>query len=136
MNVQTLKEKGIKLTKHKLAILELFDSHKHLEAHHIFNLLQNNKVNISLATIYRILINFENNGIIQKHNFNNDQSTYELITPNEHHDHLICIRCNLVIEFLNEKIEALQQEIAQANNFQIISHSLNIYGLCNTCKNL
>lgn len=133
MNNQQLKEKGIKLTKHKIAILNLFNPNRHLDANQIYTLLQTQKINISLATIYRILTSFENNGILQKNNFNSDQSSYELKNPNEHHDHLICIACHKVIEFLNEKIESLQDEIAKANGFKIMHHSLNIYGKCSDC---
>ncbi|MFN8770884.1 MAG: Fur family transcriptional regulator [Neisseriaceae bacterium] len=136
MDIQILTTKGIKLTKHKLAVLKLLTSNKHLDATQIFNLLQEEGINIGIATIYRILTNFENNGIIQKHHFNQEQSTYELITPNEHHDHLICTKCHRVIEFLNENIEALQNQIAATNNFKIISHSLNIYGICEKCQNM
>ena len=69
----------------------------------------------------------------RKHNFNTEQATYELINPDEHHDHLICIQCHKVLEFLNENIEQLQKDIAINNNFKIVSHSLNIYGICNDC---
>ena len=134
MDIQQVREKGIKLTKHKLTILELFNLYKHLDASQIYTILINQGVNISLATIYRILINFEHNEIIEKHNFNNDQATYELINPNEHHDHLICIKCHKVIEFINDKIEELQNEIAHTNKFKIMSHSLNLYGICADCK--
>lgn len=134
MDIELLKNKGIKLTKHKLAILSLLNSNKHLDATQIFNLLQDRGINIGFATIYRILTNFENNGLIQKHHFNHEQSTYELINPNEHHDHLICTNCHKVIEFLNENIESLQNEIAATNNFKIVSHSLNIYGICSKCQ--
>lgn len=134
MNIQLLKNKGIKLTKHKIAVLELLTANKHLDATQIFTLLQNQKIDISLATVYRILINLTNHEIIQKHHFNNEQSTYEIMKPNEHHDHLICVTCHKVVEFLDEKIETLQNDIAQANNFKIVSHSLNIYGICKNCQ--
>ena len=134
MDIQQVREKGVKLTKHKLTILELFNLYKHLDASQIYTILINQGVNISLATIYRILTNFEHNEIIEKHNFNNEQATYELMNPNEHHDHLICIKCHKVVEFVNEKIEELQKEIAHTNEFNIMSHSLNIYGICGDCQ--
>lgn len=134
MDIQNVKNKGVKLTKHKIAILDLFNIHKHLDATQIYNILINNGINISLATIYRVLTNFERNDIIEKHNFNNEHAIYELVKQNEHHDHLICIKCHNVFEFIDEKIEHLQNEIAKANNFKIVSHSLNIYGICNNCQ--
>ena len=116
-----------------MAILELFSLYKHLDASQIYNILNNQGIHISLATIYRVLTSFETNAIVEKHNFNTEQATYELINPDEHHDHLICIQCHKVLEFLNENIEQLQKDIAINNNFKIVSHSLNIYGICNDC---
>lgn len=134
MNIQQLKDTGLKLTKHKLAVLDLFKIHKHLDANQIYNLLRNQDNIISLATIYRILSTFEAKSILVKHNFTDEQFTYELLNPNDHHDHLICIKCNRVLEFVDSKIEKLQNQIARDNNFDIISHSLNIYGICINCK--
>ncbi len=134
-NLELIKNKGMKITKHKLAVLELFGNYKHLDAMQIYALLQQKKIGISIATVYRILTNFENNNIIEKHNFNNEQCIYELVIENDHHDHLICLKCKKVIEFINNEIEKLQQQIAQENNFTIINHNLNIYGICNECQN-
>ena len=77
-NLQLIKDKGIKITKHKLAILELFSSYKHLDAMQIHTLLQDKNVDISIATIYRVLSSFETNNIVEKHHFNDEQSIYEL----------------------------------------------------------
>ena len=134
-NLQLIKNKGIKITKHKLAILELFSDYKHLDAMQIYTLLQSKNIDISIATIYRILSNFETNNVLEKHNFNKEQAIYELIVDNTHHDHLICFNCKKVIEFVDNEIEKLQKQIASKNNFTIINHSLNIYGICNDCKN-
>jgi len=135
MDIATqLKSKGIKLTKHKIQVLQLFSNHRHLDALQIFTLLKEQKINISLATVYRTLIKLEQHDIIQKHNFNHEQSTYELIHPNEHHDHMICLSCKQVIEFVNHKIEELQQSIASKEQFKIVSHSLNLYGICKNCQ--
>ena len=134
-NLQIIKDKGLKITKHKLAILELFSNYKHLDAMQIHTLFQEKNVDISIATIYRVLSNFETNNIIEKHHFNDEQSIYELVVDNDHHDHLICLECKQVIEFVDDKIEKLQQQIASKNNFTILNHSLNIYGICNDCQN-
>lgn len=135
MDLQNLKNKGVKVTKHKIVILQLFDLYRHLDASHIHSLLKSQGTNISLATIYRVLSVFESNNIIVKHNFNEDQSIYELVRPNEHHDHLICIKCNKVIEFLDCKIERIQEKIARDNKFRIVNHHLNLYGVCEECEN-
>lgn len=133
MELQSLKDMGVKITKHKIVILQLFDLYKHLDAGQIHSLLRDQGTEISLATIYRVLSVFEMHNIITKHNFNEDQSIYELVKPNEHHDHLICVKCNKVIEFLDCKIERIQERIAKENNFRIVNHHLNLYGICGDC---
>ncbi len=133
MNLQLVKSLGIKITKHKLAILKLFDIHKHLDANKIHYLLNEKGGNISLATIYRILSSFEAKNIVIKNNFNDSQAIYELFDPGEHHDHLICIKCHKVIEFFDNNIEKIQKLIAKKNHFSIVSHCLNLYGICNDC---
>ena len=130
---QYLKERGVKITRHKLAVLELFAEQKHLDANIIVQQLHEKKTDISIATVYRILASFEAQQIVTKHNFGNEQAIYELASAGEHHDHLICIYCRKVIEFVDEQIEDRQRTIAQQNNFEIFSHSLNIYGRCQHC---
>lgn len=134
MNLEIIQNKGLRLTKHKLAILELFEQHKHLDADKISILLRANGNNMSLATVYRVLANFEVNGLVVRHKFNEVHSVYELADPNHHHDHLICTKCNTVIEFYNCQIEILQEEIAKQNKFKILNHHLNLYGTCSDCQ--
>jgi Fur family ferric uptake transcriptional regulator len=131
--VEHLKLKQIKITPHKIAILELFDRYRHIDAMQIIHKLNEKSIVISLATVYRILASFEEKEIIIKHNFGNEQAIYELKSTTEHHDHLICISCGKVIEFTDYEIEALQLQIAKINDFQLINHSLNIYGKCSNC---
>ena len=128
-----LKSMGVKVTRHKLAVLELFTQQKHLDVNMIVHQLHEQQNDISIATVYRILSSFEANKIITKHNFGNEQAIYELSSVGEHHDHLICLFCGQVIEFINEQIEELQRAIARQNNFELFSHSLNIYGRCQRC---
>lgn len=132
--IQQLKDCKIKITPHKIAILELFVQHKHISAMEIVNTLAKQSIEISLATVYRILSSFEEHKLISKHNFGNEQAIYELNNSLEHHDHLICTSCSKVIEFSNQQIEDLQISIAQLNNFQLLSHTLNIYGVCENCS--
>ena len=131
---QKLKTNGIKVTQHKLAILKLFEQNKHLDATTIVDLLHAQQVEISLATVYRVLSSFESHKIITKHNFGSEHASYELSSTEEHHDHLICLQCGQVIEFVNDEIERLQCLIAKENDFQLIHHTLNIYGYCSDCK--
>lgn len=133
-SIDLLKRYNIKITPHKLAVLELFTMHKHLDANQIIRLLNANSSNISSATVYRILANFEQHAVISKHNFGNDQAIYELNENESHHDHLICLGCGVVIEFNNPQIEEIQIQIANANNFSMLSHNLNIYGHCKNCS--
>lgn len=132
--IQQLKDCKIKITPHKIAILELFVQHKHIGAMQIVNTLAKQSIEISLATVYRILASFEEHKLISKHNFGNEQAIYELNNSLEHHDHLICTKCAKVIEFSNQEIEDLQISIAKLNNFQVINHTLNIYGICESCN--
>ncbi len=76
---------------------------------------------------------FESSGVIIKNNFNNDQSVYELADLNEHHDHIICVKCNKVVEFFDEELENIQERIAKENKFKIVNHRLNLYGVCHSC---
>ncbi len=131
---QQLKNSGIKVTQHKLAILKLFEQNKHLDATTIVDLLHTQQVDISLATVYRVLSSFETHKIINKHNFGSEHASYELNSTEEHHDHLICLKCGSVIEFVNQEIERLQKEIAKENNFHLVHHTLNIYGNCSNCN--
>lgn len=132
---ELLRNRGIKVTPHKIAILNIFKSHKHVDAYQINNSLKMDGIEISIATIYRVLGSFEKANIIDKLNFGNDQSIYELKNVEDHHDHLICTKCGLVIEFINSQIESLQLKIADENNFKVQSHTLNIYGTCAKCMN-
>ncbi len=130
-----LKDAGLKVTGPRCLILNLLkDAHpKHLSADDIYKQLSELK-DVSIATIYRVLTQFEEAGLIVKHNFANDFSIYELNTG-EHHDHLVCTKCGLVQEFVDTSIESRQQEIADRFHFKMQEHTLTIYGLCKTCQN-
>jgi len=86
-----------------------------------------------VATIYRVLTQFEESGIVNKLNFENNQAVYELSNV-EHHDHLVCVKCNTIIEFQDDVIEQHQLQIANKYDFQLTDHSLYLYGLCKACK--
>lgn len=128
-----LKQCNIKVTPHKIAILEIFERFRHLDAMQIIKALDKKGIVISTATVYRVLSEFEHHQIIMKHNFGNEQAIYELYKDSDHHDHLICLVCGKVTEFINPQIEELQLKIAAENNFVVSSHYLNIFGKCSDC---
>ena len=135
MDAEDLKSAGLKVTLPRLKILELLEksSNHHLTVEDIYRVLIEQNKEINVATIYRVLSQFEESGIVNKLNFENNQSVYELSNV-EHHDHLVCVKCNLIIEFQDDVIEQHQLQIANKYNFQLTDHSLYLYGLCNHCK--
>jgi len=105
----------------------------HLSAEDIYKILLEAGEDIGLATIYRVLTQFEEAGLVVKHNFEGGQSVFEL-DLGTHHDHLVCMKCGRVEEFIDQLIEARQQEIAEKAGYTMTDHSLNIYGICATCQ--
>ena len=135
MDAEDLKSAGINVTLPRLKILEVLEksSNHHLSAEDINRALIEQHEDIGMATIYRALGQFEESGIVNKLNFENNQAVYELSNV-EHHDHLVCVKCNLIIEFQDDVIEQHQLQIAHKYDFQLTDHSLYLYGLCKTCK--
>ena len=88
---------------------------------------------IGLATVYRVLTQFESSGLVHRHRFDEDCAVFEL-SDGEHHDHLVCINCQKVVEFVDDVIEKRQEDIAKDNGFEITDHSLYIYGVCTACQ--
>ena len=131
MKNQDLKRAGLKITLPRMKILEILESSdkKHLSAEDIYRVLLNSGEEIGLATIYRVLTQFEGAGLVIRHHFETGQALFEL-ERGKHHDHLICVKCGKIIEFVDESIEAKQKEIAAKNGFRISDHSLIIYGIC------
>ncbi len=116
-------------------ILQLLETanNKHLSAEDIYQYFQTQEIHIALATIYRVLAQFETAGLVYKHNFTDDHAVYE-INNGEHHDHLVCTSCQKVEEFINPIIEEQQELIATKMGYQITGHSLHLYGLCRDCQ--
>ncbi len=131
MENQDLKRAGLKVTLPRMKILEILESSnkKHLSAEDIYRVLLDAGEEIGLATIYRVLTQFEDAGLVIRHHFETGQAVFEL-ESGKHHDHLICVKCGKIIEFMDESIEAKQKEIAKKNGFRISDHSLIIYGIC------
>lgn len=132
-----LRKLGLKVTGPRVKILDILEQNitRHLSAEDIYKQLIDSQQEIGLATVYRVLTQFELAGLITKHNFEGGYSVYE-INQGEHHDHLVCVKCGKVEEFLDEIIEMRQHEIAKLADFEITDHSLNIYGICKICRSL
>lgn len=128
---QDLRKAGLKVTLPRIKILELLENSKqhHMSAEDIYKTLLEQGEDVGLATVYRVLTQFEAAGMIQKHNFETNHSVFELMQE-EHHDHLVCQNCNKVVEFVNDIIEEEQHIIAQKHGFVLTGHSLNLYGYC------
>ena len=138
MNKAThLKDIGLKVTGPRLKILDLFQSSssRHMSAEEVYRQLLALQMDIGLATVYRVLTQFEQAGIIERHHFENNHSVFE-ITPDGHHDHIVCQNCGMVVEFSNPLIEAEQHKVAEELGFELTGHSLNLYGTCSkpACK--
>lgn len=123
-----LKRAGLKVTQPRKRILELLEENpsKHLTADDIYREFMRSGEDIGLATVYRVLNQFETAGLVVKHNFEGGQAYYE-IDSGEHHDHMVCVESGRVVEFFNQDIEDLQQKIADEHGFEIADHSLVIY---------
>ena len=134
-NDNELKKAGLKVTLPRLRILELLEKSKerHLSAEDIYRILLESGDDIGLATVYRVLTQFEEAGLIVRHHFETGQSVFEL-NDGEHHDHLVCIKCGRVEEFVDKVIEERQIAIAKQFNFIITEHCLYLYGNCKTCQ--
>lgn len=125
---QELRKAGLKVTLPRLKILEILENcdQRHLSAEDIYKELLEVGEDIGLATVYRVLTQFESAGLVTRHNFEGGHSVFEL-DSGEHHDHMVCISSGEVIEFRNEEIEKLQREIAKQHDFELIDHNLVLY---------
>lgn len=132
---QDLRKAGLKVTLPRVKILELLeraDNH-HMSAEDVYKALIDQGEEVGLATVYRVLTQFETAGIVERHNFENNHAVFEL-APEEHHDHLVCQSCGKVVEFHNSIIEEEQRKVAQEHGFELTDHSLILYGLCSDCR--
>ena len=128
MSTGNLRKAGLKVTLPRKRILELLEEAgtKHVTADDIYRVLMQAGEDVGLATVYRVLNQFEAAGLVVKHNFEGGQAYFEL-DSGEHHDHMVCVETGNVIEFSNAEIERLQAEIASKHGYEIVDHSLVIY---------
>lgn len=125
---QELRKAGLKITLPRLKILEIFEqaNQRHLSAEDIYKDLLQSDQDIGLATVYRVLTQFEAAGLVTRHNFEGGHSVFEL-DDGEHHDHMVCVDSGEVVEFFNEEIEALQRKMAAEHGYELLDHSLVLY---------
>ncbi len=130
-----IEDNGLKVTGPRLKILDLFETHAdlHLSAEDVYRILLENGIEIGVATIYRVLTQFEQAGILLRHHFETGKAVYEL-NKGDHHDHIVCVKCGNVSEFHNPEIEKLQEQIASEHGFRVVDHALYMYGVCGDCQ--
>lgn len=135
MGNQELRKVGLKVTLPRLKILEVLanSSERHLSAEAIYQHLLAAGEEVGVATVYRVLTQFEEAGLVVRHNFEGGHSVFEL-NQGGHHDHLVCVKCGQVAEFIDELIETQQEAIAKKYGYQITDHVMTIYGVCPSCQ--
>ncbi len=127
--------KGLRSTRQRDAILDIFlSTHQHVSVEELYLKIKASNPGIGHATVYRTLKLFVEAGLAREILLHDGQTRYEHVLAGEHHDHLVCTGCNSIIEFENETIENLQDQIAALHGFLIKSHKLEIYGLCSSCR--
>jgi Fur family transcriptional regulator, ferric uptake regulator len=132
---QQIKQAGLKVTAPRVKILEILEQSckRHMSAEDVYKELLGHDESIGLATVYRVLTQFEGAGLVCRRHFEGGQSVFEL-NSGEHHDHLVCLKCGKIVEFVDPMIEERQVKIAAAHAFQIEDHSLVVYGICQNCE--
>ena len=130
-NPADLKSSGLKATLPRLKILEIFQgsSVRHLSVEDVYKLLLAENLDVGLATVYRVLTQFEQAGILSRNHFESGKAVFEL-DQGTHHDHLVCLDCGRVEEFFDEEIERRQHKIAEERGFKLTEHALSLYGNC------
>lgn len=132
---QGIKDAGLKITLPRVKILQILESSSihHMSAEDVYKALLTKGEEVGLATVYRVLTQFEDAGLVVRHNFEGGHSVFEVATE-EHHDHIVCVKCGQVEEFRDDEIEARQKLVASNLGFELTDHNLNMYGLCPDCR--
>lgn len=135
MNDQELRKAGLKVTGPRVKVLAILETQKdkHLRAEDVYRILVDQGDDIGLPTVYRVLTQFEAAGIVRRHHFEGDYAVFEL-DDGLHHDHLVCLKCGNVQEFLDKEIEYRQELIAKRYQFEMTDHNLTIFGICRECQ--
>lgn len=135
MENQELRKAGLKVTLPRVKILEILEKNalRHMSAEDMYKALLESGEDIGLATVYRVLTQFESAGLVTRHHFEGGHSVFE-INEGGHHDHIVCVKCGRVDEFVDKLIEQRQQHIAAETGYEMTDHSLYIYGICPQCR--
>ncbi len=135
VETQELRNAGLKVTLPRVKILEILESsdQRHMSAEDMYKALIDSGEDIGLATVYRVLTQFETAGLVTRHHFEGGHSVFEL-NQGQHHDHIVCVKCGRVDEFMDGEIEKRQQQIATSKGYEITDHSLYLYGICRDCR--
>ena len=132
----SLKSAGLRPTLPRRLILEILENstERHLGAEEIYQSLRDAGHEVGLATVYRVLTQFEQSGIVLRHRFAGEDKAYWELNDEAHHDHIVCVKCGRVLEFVDEEIERRQIQVADSFGFTLEDHSLHLYGVCNGMK--
>ncbi len=136
METHDLRNAGLKVTLPRVKILQILENQatdRHLTAEQVYKILLSEDEEIGLATVYRVLTQFEAAGLVTRHHFEGGNSVFEL-SDGDHHDHIMCIKCGKVDEFADNIIEIQQKQIAQRLGYELTAHGLYLYGYCPNCK--
>ena len=137
MESSELRKAGLKVTLPRMKILDILEttSSRHQSAEDVYKALLDTGEDIGLATVYRVLTQFEAAGLVKRHHFEGGHSVFEL-NEGSHHDHILCVKCGKVDEFIDETIEQRQKAIAAELGFELTDHCLYMYGICKECQAL
>ncbi len=136
LETQDLRNVGLKVTLPRIKILEILEKkteERHLSAEQVYKILLSENEEIGLATVYRVLTQFEAASLVTRHHFEGGNSVFEL-NRGDHHDHIVCVKCGKVDEFTDQTIENRQKQIAKDLGYDLTDHSLCLYGFCSSCK--
>lgn len=135
MESTELKKAGLKATLPRIRILQMLEQSpmRHLSAEDVYKGLLESGEDVGLATVYRVLTQFETAGLVSRHHFESGHSVFEM-NEGSHHDHILCVKCGKIEEFIDEIIEERQRSIAKTAGFAMTDHSLYIYGICSQCQ--
>jgi Fur family ferric uptake transcriptional regulator len=130
-----MSERGLKSTRQRSLIIDtFFASHGHLSVEELWAKVRTSDARVSVATVYRTMKLLGESGLAHARNFGDGQTRYEAAVGRHHHDHLICTNCGAIVEFENDRIEAMQDAVARRHGFRVISHKMELYGLCKNCQ--
>ena len=135
MESSDLRKVGLKVTLPRVKILDILEDSgaRHQSAEDVYKVLLESGEDIGLATVYRVLTQFESAGLVKRHHFEGGHSVFEM-DQGDHHDHILCVKCGRVDEFVDETIEQHQKDIAIRLGYELTDHSLYMYGICSQCK--